>query len=386
MTAAVGPRGELVRIGEPATFLAWKARRDLACMLCGYPVVPYTHYRSGNRFIRHGRGISTRANGSTGRGSQNFEHALLEHWICNELRAHGIGDAQVRPRMDQHHPDVSGSRDGYRYAIEVPWSPISLDAARIRTKYLHGAGYDQVLWVTRHAGWADQLPAVDLRTSVPTVDDDYGIRTGFLSHDLNGSEPVAQPTSLRKFLRQWAEPDSLAWAYLTTTTSGWATVTEWKQYTEQQARTVERLQSELEDALQCRDNFREIIVDQRQVLEETECTLEAARRRVERAAQVVDEKCSQLRAAAVEHGETLAAIREQMSHAEQRHDREQQALRRAADEELAAEREGRRAVEQRAELLDEEVSAVSAAVATRDVVIRVLFGACFVLLLLIWLL
>ncbi|MET8796140.1 hypothetical protein ABZV91_06740 [Nocardia sp. NPDC004568] len=288
--------------------------------------------------------------------------------------------------MDQHHPDVSGSRDGYRYAIEVPWSPISLDAGRIRTKYLHDAGYDQVLWVTRHAGWADQLPAVDLRTSVPTVDDDYGIRTGFLSQDLNGSaEPIAQPTSLRRFLRQWAEPDSLAWAYMTTTTAGWATVTEWKQYTQQQARTVERLQTELEDALQCRDNFREIIVDQRQVLEETECTLEAARRRVERAAHV-DEKSSQLRAAAVEHGETLAAIREQMSHAEQKHDREQQALRRAADEERAAERERRRAVEQRAELLDEQVSAVSAAVATRDVVIRVLFGACFVLLLLIWLL
>ncbi|MFE3024016.1 hypothetical protein [Nocardia tengchongensis] len=67
--------------------------------------------------------------------------------------------------------------------------------------------------------------------------------------------------SVREFLKQWVVGE-LAWANTDHTKAGWATVTDWKPYTAEQAETINELRGHLEATRKSRDSFRDTIKEQ----------------------------------------------------------------------------------------------------------------------------
>lgn len=235
MIGAVAPYGVHVDIRDPQTFALWRSRRGLLCKLCSDHAQPYHRQDTGNRYLRHGRCDPVTPKTGRDRGKQT----LLRYWLHDRLLEFGLTGVTARPYGDKRYPHVRGARDERRYAVMVQYDPLPFGGARQRTNELIEAGYDQVLWLTRHCDWVERLPSLGISEFTQGPADDYHLHTGFLVRQANTQGLNVQCYSLRDFLRQWTEPDTLAWAHLTTTTAGWAAVTDWKQLTLEHLRTIE---------------------------------------------------------------------------------------------------------------------------------------------------
>ncbi|WP_280359224.1 hypothetical protein [Nocardia otitidiscaviarum] len=230
MTVAIDGYSRLVDIRAPGAIDTWRGRKGLECLVCRRGVEPFRSSR-GNLFLRHTKTEHGGEFHPTTTGYETYQHKHLKYWVRDRLRAHGVVDAEVEPRVGHQIPDVYGTRDGKGYAVEIQWSDLDYEAARQRTDGLRDAGCENILWLTRHCDWVEQLPALGLRDFDPQQRD-YRAHTGYLAIG-TGDRLYVETCSIRWFLGQWTT-DALAWAYRNRTTAGWATVTDWQAYTRQQ--------------------------------------------------------------------------------------------------------------------------------------------------------
>ncbi|NUS43730.1 MAG: hypothetical protein HOQ24_08600 [Mycobacteriaceae bacterium] len=193
--------------------------------------------------MRHGKGDTAgQTGGIAAGGDETYLHERMKHWVRDTLRDAGMVDADEEQTVGDRRPDVYGHYNGQAFAVEVQWSDLDEDHARARTDGLLAAGVGQVLWLTRPCLWVPRLPAVGIRDFNPTGPD-YDIFTGAFSYWPSGMR--VQQYSLRAFLRQWVAAD-IDWAWIDLTKAGWATMTDWQQHTERQAREIARLEDRLE--------------------------------------------------------------------------------------------------------------------------------------------
>ncbi|MFQ6227460.1 hypothetical protein [Nocardia sp. NPDC002869] len=246
---------------SPGAYNEWRGRKGLSCLLCRNPVEVYHIQSTRNTYVRHGKDSPPGMIRAGGKVSESFEHARLKQWTRDRLADHGLADAVVEPHIGDQYPDVYGTKDGTTYAVEIQWSNLDHETARRRTDGLRAAGCDHVLWVTRHRHWIEKIPAVSLgefRQSAASAG--YRIRSGFLT--AQSPPPPRRPTMssqhypLDGFLRQWTSQDALAWAYITPTIAGWATVTDWETFTKGQAAEIAKKKRQLASALAERDDLK----------------------------------------------------------------------------------------------------------------------------------
>lgn len=245
MVRALGPYEEFIDIRDEAMYSIWKSRRGLRCLYCGQGLGIYHQGRSKERFLRHPDSSGVVPTGW--RSVESEEHAAVKYWIRDHLRSIGLTDAEVEQRAGEQFPDVSGTRSGRTFAVEVQFSPLDLATAAARTAGLRAAGCNQVLWIARHCDWIERLPAAGLADFTPSDEGTYHLHTGHLALRTarSGHRALAvQKTSLSRFLTRWVDQE-LVWAYTTTTTAGWATVTDWEHHTRDQAAQIADLQQRL---------------------------------------------------------------------------------------------------------------------------------------------
>ncbi|MFF0637711.1 hypothetical protein ACFYTS_35060 [Nocardia sp. NPDC004151] len=154
------------------------------------------------------------------------------------------------PRVGARHgrrPDVFGTCDGRGYAVEIQWSPLTVEEARARTEHHRAAGADEVLWLTRSCTWVEQLPALGIKSFTPTAGGGhYFAHTGYLRHGRR-AELRVEPIAVRQFLDVWIGGE-LAWGYRETEKAGWATMTDWTAYTSEQADEIDQMRRKVEAA------------------------------------------------------------------------------------------------------------------------------------------
>lgn len=233
MVEALGPYDDVVRIRDADVYERWHSKRGLRCNVCRNEVEIYTQGTSKKRFLRHGKNTPPGRVPGGGRGSETTEHAALKYWTRDHLRSIGFADAEVEPQLGEQFPDV--------------YSTLDYATAAARTAGLRAAGCDQVLWIARHCDWIERLPAAGLASFTPGRDGNYYLHTGYLAMRApwSGRRALAvQECSLNRFLTRWADQE-LVWAYTTTTTAGWATVTDWEHHTRDQAAPITDLQQRL---------------------------------------------------------------------------------------------------------------------------------------------
>ncbi|MGV9615170.1 hypothetical protein [Nocardia xishanensis] len=256
MDAALGRYDEYIDIRDPDVFSTWQATPGLRCLVCRHPV---TVYRSSakNPFVRHGKGNAATGDAREKKTArETFLHYRLKHWVAAELKSHGSPDARVEAHLDTRTPDVFGHIKGRGYAVEVQWSALSRTVAEARTRDLLAGGAHEVLWLTRTCTWAEQLPVLGIRSFDPD-DDDYWAHTGFLTHRPQLGLRVAH-VSVRAAVRDWVNGE-LAWAYQDHKKAAWATVTDWKQHTKDQADEIAAKKRQLADALRERDRLKQVL-------------------------------------------------------------------------------------------------------------------------------
>ncbi|MGW4121358.1 competence protein CoiA family protein [Nocardia sp. NPDC004711] len=245
MTAGLGRYDEFIDIAVEESFQAWHNTAGLRCLVCRHPVVVYRS-RGKNPFVRHSKGhgvtVSARDRQSAG---ETFQHLRFKYWVRDELRNRGV-DAEIEVWQDGRRPDVFGKRDGRGYAVEIQWSPLTVEEAHARTEHHRTAGADEVLWLTRSCNWVEQLPALGIKSFTPTSGGHYFAHTGYLRHGRR-AELRVEPIAVRQFLDAWIEGE-LAWGYRETEKAGWATVTDWTAYTAEQADEIDQMRRKVESA------------------------------------------------------------------------------------------------------------------------------------------
>ncbi|WP_458686359.1 competence protein CoiA family protein [Nocardia tengchongensis] len=176
---------------------------------------------------------------------ETFQHLRFKYWVRDELRTRGVA-AEIEVWQDGRRPDVFGKRDGRGYAVEIQWSPLTVEEARARTEHHRAAGADEVLWLTRSCNWVEQLPALGIKNFTPTSGGHYFAHTGYLRHGRR-TELRVEPIAVQHFLDAWIAGE-LAWGYRQTKKEGWATVTDWTAYTPEQADEIDQMQLKVEAA------------------------------------------------------------------------------------------------------------------------------------------
>ncbi|QLY33949.1 hypothetical protein H0264_18485 [Nocardia huaxiensis] len=244
MTAALGRYDEFIDIAVEETFRTWHNTSGLRCLVCRHPVVVYRS-RGKNPYVRHskGHGVTVSAKDRRSAG-ETFQHLRFKYWVRDELRARGVA-AEIEVWQDGRRPDVFGTREGRGYAVEIQWSPLTVEEARTRTEHHRAAGAE-VLWLTRSCNWVEQLPALGIKSFTPTAGGHYFAHTGFLHRSRRATLRV-EPIAVREFLDAWIGGD-LAWGHRETMKAGWATVTDWTEYTAEQAKDLTQMRRKVEAA------------------------------------------------------------------------------------------------------------------------------------------
>ncbi|MFB8001526.1 competence protein CoiA family protein [Nocardia sp. NPDC056000] len=245
MTAALGRYDEFIDIAVEENFATWHKTAGLVCLVCRHPVVVYRS-QAHNPFVRHssGHGVDVSAKVRKAAG-ETFQHLRFKYWVRDELRARGVA-AEIEVWQDGRRPDVFGTRDGRGYAVEIQWSPLTVEEARARTVHHRGAGADEVVWLTRSCTWVEQLPALGIKSFTPAAGGHYFAHTGYLRHGRR-AELRVEPVAVRQFFDAWLAGE-LAWGYRETEKAGWATVTDWTAYTAEQAENIEQMRRRVEVA------------------------------------------------------------------------------------------------------------------------------------------
>ncbi|WP_216917991.1 competence protein CoiA family protein [Nocardia noduli] len=310
MTKALGPYDEVVDVRDQSSYTQWRSQRGLRCMLCGNAVEAWTS-SAANQFARHGKNTPAGRLPPEGRGSETLQHAVLKYWTRDHLRSIGF-DAEVEPQIGEQYPDVYGTRHGTSHAVEIQWSSLDHAAAAARTAGLRAAGCDQVLWLTRHCDWVERLPAAGLGTFTPAAVGGYHLHTGHLamkSTRTPGHRTLqVQPSSLPRLLTRWAD-QQLVWAYTTTNTAGWATVTDWEEHTRNQATQIVTLQQRLDKQVTHIEDSRRRLAATADQLTQTTDTLTQERARH---TQTRDNLAADLARARTEHNAHTEEHRQQL--------------------------------------------------------------------------
>ncbi|MGY1835063.1 hypothetical protein ACI79P_08135 [Blastococcus sp. SYSU DS0510] len=220
-------------------------------------------------WLRHNAVDAEQRHGATGAaGRESEEHVALTWWIHDCLEAQSLSPKYDRT-VGELRPDVYVEIQGRKLAYEVQLSPIPLETAHRRTESLQHQGYE-VLWVTRNVNWVDRLPSVGLRAETEKPDHYattevhgvyYSVMEGYLSLDRRTRrlQPGLRRPALATFLRDHLAK-TVDWGPVQQTAdgvqNGWASMTDWKQHTEWQARRIAELEARLDEGAGVRSDLR----------------------------------------------------------------------------------------------------------------------------------